>query len=118
MDQLNIPQHARADSSQHHVWCMLPVYEEHCYLGHGSHLDPPSKSHLCWLYCVHHSMDGRASLTSYYCYVGHCSWCSGGGLFIEIALGLLVVVLGLHTFGRPRLLLHSSDILVLAYGRF
>ena len=28
----------------------------------------------------------------------------------------VVVVLGLHTFGRPRLLLHSSDILVLAYG--
>ena len=96
---------------------LLLLDEEHCHLGLGCDFDPPSESNLCRVHRVHHRLLDRTSIITNHRYVGGCVRCAGGGLFVKIAVGLLVVVHRLYLSWSARVLLRLAPLFVLAHGR-
>ena len=91
--------------------------EDNRGLGLGCHPDSPCEFNLRGVHCVHHVLDGRATLLANVGGMGDCRWCSSGGVSIQITLGLLVVVLCLYTARSTSVLLHLTAVFFLVHGR-
>ena len=92
------------------MWSVLLFNENNSCAGLGCYLDSSCQSHLRWVHCLHHILDGGTSFDAHASCMGYRCRRSGCGLPSEITMGLLVVVLHLYFHWGPRVLLHPTHL--------